>query len=139
MTRRAAVLSVVPCADVLRSTGQEGRGNALANPLAPGRGRDRSRGLAPGRGRAQIRRAHSFGGMADLPDPYALRAAMAVRWGEWVRRHFRRPEDVAVAFGVTFQAARNWFDGLHRPSGETVLMAQLVWGDAFTAFMREGV
>lgn len=73
----------------------------------------------------------------DLPDPYVLRAAMAVRWGEWVRRHFRRAEDVAVAFGVTFQCARNWFDGLHRPSGETVLMAQMIWGDEFTSFMRE--
>lgn len=148
MTRRAApVLSCVPCADVSRADAQKGspslRENPLANPLVPGsapnRGRDRSRGSAPVRGRLQARAAHDFGGMADLPDPYALRAAMADRWGLWVRRHFRRPEDVAVAFGVTFQAARNWFDGLHRPSGETVLMAQLVWGGEFTAFMREGV
>lgn len=104
---------------------------AQPNAFAPEGGR--------GRGRLQARRAHDFGGMADLPDPFALRAAMAVRWGAWVRRHFRRPEDVAVAFGVTFQAARNWFDGLHRPSGETVLLAQMVWGGEFTAFMREGV
>lgn len=139
MTRRSAVLSCVPCADVSRSTGQEGRANALANALAPGRGRDRSRGMAPGRSRASDRRAHDFGGMAELPDPFALRAAMAVRWGAWLRRHFRRPEDVAVAFGVTFQCARNWWGGLHRPSGETVLMAQLIWGEDFTSFMREAV
>lgn len=141
MTRRAAVaLSVVSCADVSRPSGQKANASVRANPLAAPqrRGRDAERGRTPVRGAALARRGHGFA-MADLPDPYALRAAMAVRWGEWVRRHFRRPEDVAVAFGVTFQAARNWFDGLHRPSGETVLMAQLIWGEDFTSFMREGV
>lgn len=101
--------------------------NPRANPLS-------GRGRAP----AAARRAHGFARAPGLSldlDPFEVRAAMAVRWGAWVQRHFRRPEEAAVAFGVTHQCAKNWFDGLHKPAGETILMAVSLWGPAFTAHM----
>jgi hypothetical protein len=73
---------------------------------------------------------------SPLPDPYRLRADMAERWSLWLRRNLASPEEAAVLFHVRGQTARNWWDGLHRPAGETVMMAQLIWGEAFLDFMR---
>lgn len=91
-----------------------------------------------GRARGDARRAFGFArapGFAAGRDPFEIRAAMAGRWGVWVRRHFRRPEEAAVAFGVTHQCARNWFEDLHKPSGDTLLIAADLWGAEFLAHM----
>lgn len=99
--------------------GQNGR----TNPL------DRRRGSP--------RRAH--GALMALPgriDPHQLRAEMPVLWGQFLRRKFRRIEDVSVHFGVTFQCACNWWGGLHRPQGDAVLLACECWGAEFVEFMR---
>ncbi|MEI4470945.1 hypothetical protein [Frigidibacter sp. MR17.24] len=126
MTRslRTSAVALHPSSPAVRETG---RASIRPNPL-DGRGRSR----------ASARAAHGFARAPGLTldlDPFDLRAVMAERWGAWVRRQFRRPEEAAVAFGVTHQCARNWFDGLHRPAGETVLMAVSLWGPAFTAHM----
>ncbi len=89
------------------------------------------------RRRASPRRAH--GTLGPLPgriDPHQLRAAMPVLWGQFLRRKFRRIEDVSIHFGVTFQTGCNWWGGLHRPQGDAVLLACECWGAEFIEFMR---
>ncbi|MEI4485619.1 hypothetical protein V8J36_05410 [Frigidibacter sp. MR17.14] len=91
-----------------------------------------------GRGRAAVRAAHGFvraPGLIEGYDPFAIRAQMPERWSLWVRKHFRRAEEAAVAFGVTHQCAKYWFEGLHKPSGDTLLIAADLWGAEFLAHM----
>ncbi|MCV2877590.1 hypothetical protein OE699_01890 [Sedimentimonas flavescens] len=83
-----------------------------------------------GRGRAAHRRAH---GWAVEPDAY--RVAFCGRWQGLMQHLFRTREDVASAFGVTFQTACNWWDGTNRPSGDRVALAAITWPEEFARFM----
>lgn len=56
-------------------------------------------------------------------DPRAFRARFADYWAEFLRQNYRNPEAVAVAFGVRYQTALNWWQGLNRPSGDAVALA----------------
>lgn len=47
----------------------------------------------------------------------------AERWAEFLRENFHTPEQIAVAFGVTAQTARNWLDGTAAPRGHAVALA----------------
>ena len=69
-----------------------------------------------GRGRsvAAARRAH-----ACRPDA----AVFQRRWSHLMIATFPSREACAVHFGVTFQTACNWFDGLCRPYGDAVAFA----------------
>lgn len=62
---------------------------------------------------------------ATAPDPRALRLRFAALFAEFLRANYRNPEEVAVAFGVRFQTALNWWNGANRPSGDTVALAEL--------------
>ena len=66
-------------------------------------------------------------------DPLGFRAHFALRWGEFLRANYRNPEEVAVNFGVRYQTALNWWQGLNRPSGDVVAAAFLEHPEA----MRE--
>lgn len=55
-------------------------------------------------------------------DPYRFKAMFPDHWAGFLRGHFRNPEHVAYAFGVTYQTARNWWDGINRPSGDKVAL-----------------
>ncbi|OWJ71399.1 hypothetical protein CDV50_10365 [Haematobacter massiliensis] len=70
--------------------------------------------------------------LSNLFEPRAFRLRFADYWSKFLRQNYRRPEDVAVAFGVTFQTACNWWDGLNRPSGDAVALA----GRSFHDFME---
>lgn len=55
-------------------------------------------------------------------EPRAMRARFADHWAEFLRAHYRNPEEVAVAFGVRFQTAVNWWNAANRPSGDSVAL-----------------
>lgn len=56
-------------------------------------------------------------------DPYRFRAQFPDHWSGFLRAHFKNAEHVAVSFDVTYQTARNWWEGTHRPSGDKVALA----------------
>ncbi len=65
-------------------------------------------------------------------DPRSFRARFAAFWSDFIRANYRNPEEVSVAFGVTFQTALNWWNGANRPSGDVVALA----GRRFMDFME---
>lgn len=56
-------------------------------------------------------------------DPRAFRARFTHIWSEFIRANYRNPEEVAVYFGVRFQTACNWWNGVNRPTGDVVARA----------------
>ncbi|MEP4195922.1 MAG: hypothetical protein ABJL99_09835 [Aliishimia sp.] len=56
-------------------------------------------------------------------DPSHYRSVFPERWAEFLRTNHRCPEDVAVFYDVTYRTARNWWDGINRPSGDRVAIA----------------
>lgn len=68
-------------------------------------------------------------------DPWRFRAAFPDRWQAFLRAHYRSPEHVAVAFGVTERAARGWWEGTGGPQGDKVVVAVMRHGGAFMAAM----
>ena len=68
-----------------------------------------------GRSAAAARRAHAS---------FRLdRDQFARRWSLLMIASFGSREECAVHFGVTYQAACNWFDGICRPYGDIVAHA----------------
>ncbi|WP_313349105.1 hypothetical protein [Paracoccus sp. (in: a-proteobacteria)] len=65
-------------------------------------------------------------------EPRTFRARFATFWSDFIRANYRNPEEVSVAFGVTFQTALNWWNGANRPSGDVVALA----GRRFMDFME---
>ncbi|MDB6177919.1 hypothetical protein PAF17_10445 [Paracoccus sp. Z330] len=82
-----------------------------------------------GRGHRHIRRAHVH---AHRPD----RAVFLQRWSLLMIASFDSREACAVHFGVTFQTACNWFDGLNAPYGHHVDFAHASLS-GFSKVMRE--
>ena len=65
-----------------------------------------------GRNRDAARRAHSHHGTD--------RGVFVQRWSLLMIASFNSREACAVHFGVTFQTACNWFDGMNAPYGHHV-------------------
>jgi hypothetical protein len=55
-------------------------------------------------------------------DPDAMRLRFPDIWSAFLHEHYRNPEEVAVAFGVRFQTACNWWAGTNRPTGDKVAL-----------------
>jgi len=53
-------------------------------------------------------------------DGAEFRAWFVPKFAEWLRGNFRRPEDVAAAFGVRSSTAWNWWNGDNRATGDAV-------------------
>lgn len=99
---------------------QTSRPNPLPKAIAGGRGRSR----------VAIRRAHGWGPC----DPRTARAALPWQWQDFVTSNFASREECAVFFGVTFQTACNWFDGLVAPSSPALMCARRDMRIAFDAW-----
>lgn len=69
-------------------------------------------------------------------DPDRMRFEFPDLWADYLRAHFRNPEAVSVAFGVTFQTACNWWNATHRPSGDKVALAALRDPEGFADAMQ---
>lgn len=78
------------------------------------------------RERAQMSHANVF-------EPHRFRAKFPDQWSGFLRAHFRNAEEVAVTFDVTYQTARNWLEGSHRPSGDNVALAAVSMPRRFAA------
>lgn len=65
-------------------------------------------------------------------DPRTFRSRFAHFWAEFLRANYRNPEEVAVVYGVRYQTALNWWQGMNRPSGDVVALA----GRTFADFME---
>ncbi len=96
---------------------------------------DRQRGRHPrpagrGRDRGAARRA-----CGRLPDLGRMQAAAL--WSGFVTETCGTREACAVVFGVTFQAACNWFDGFSVPGGDHVLKGAAMFPQAFARLVDE--
>ena len=66
-------------------------------------------------------------------DPYRFKALFPDQWAAFLRAHHRRPEEVAVFYGVTFKTAENWWHGVTAGTGASVAQAALAHPDGFVA------
>jgi hypothetical protein len=66
---------------------------------------------------------------ACLPVADVTRDAAIDRWIALITRHCGTREACAAMFGVTFQTACNWFDGVSAPSAAAVFQAVDWWGE----------
>ena len=66
-------------------------------------------------------------------DPYRFKALFPDQWAAFLRAHHRRPEEVAVFYGVTFKTAENWWHGVTAGTGASVALAALSDPEGFTA------
>lgn len=58
-----------------------------------------------------------------LSDPRSFDQHLRDAWVELTNKHFQSAEHVAVFFGVTEKAARNWREGTTGPKGGAVAYA----------------
>lgn len=57
------------------------------------------------------------------------------RFSQFLQANYRNPEEVSVVYGVRFQTALNWWQGVNAPSGDTATIVAMRHGAAFTDFM----
>lgn len=70
-------------------------------------------------------------------DPYWLARNMPVIWADYLRQHYRRAETVAHVFGVTFQTARNWMEGVGKPTSDKLAFEDIANPGRFSAAVLE--
>lgn len=80
-------------------------------------------------GRRQADRVRPVSRPTCLPVADVTRDAAIDRWIALITRHCGSREACAAMFGVTFQTACNWFDGVSAPSAAAVFQAVDWWGD----------
>lgn len=68
-------------------------------------------------------------------EPRGFRAFFAARWGAFLRENYRNPEEVAAAFGVRYQTALNWWQGVNAPSGWASALASQTHAESFSEHM----
>lgn len=82
--------------------------------------------------------ARKFNALDGRPvDPYRFKALFPDQWSAFLRAHHRRPEEVAVFYGVTFKTAENWWHGVNAGSGAAVAQAALAHPDGFAAHFSD--
>lgn len=74
--------------------------------------------------------------LTKVLEPHGFRARFACYFGDFLRAEYRNPEEVSVAFGVRYQTALNWWQGVNRPSGDVVALAFLRNPDGIAPHMR---
>ena len=71
-------------------------------------------------------------------DPRCFRASFAERWSLFLQKNYRNAEEASVAYGVRYQTALNWWQGVNRPSGDVVAMAAMSHPKDFTEHFGSG-
>lgn len=69
-------------------------------------------------------------------EPRSFRMRFAAHWSLFLQENYRNPEEVSVAFGVRYQTALNWWQGVNRPSGDVVALAFMQHPKRLPDFMR---
>ena len=69
-------------------------------------------------------------------DPYRMAAHFPDLWAGYLAAHYRRAEDVAVVFDVTYRTACNWLSGVSRPTGDKVMLEAMEHPERLIAHMR---
>jgi hypothetical protein len=75
--------------------------------------------------------------LSKVFEPRSFRAFFAMRFAAFLQANYRNPEEVAVVFGVRYQTALNWWQGINRPSGDVVAMAYMHHGDELSKHMQD--
>ncbi|MFC6585914.1 hypothetical protein ACFQDZ_00640 [Sulfitobacter pacificus] len=71
-------------------------------------------------------------------DPRSFKAFFKDRFAEFLHDNYDNAEEVAVIYGVRYQTALNWWQGINAPSGDTTTLACLRHGQKFIDFMGKG-
>ncbi|MEO9648797.1 MAG: hypothetical protein ABJ360_22425 [Roseobacter sp.] len=74
--------------------------------------------------------------LSKVFDPRNFREFFAKRWSEFLQENYQNAEQVAVIYGVRYQTALNWWQGVNKPSGDVVAIACMRHGEEFTNHMR---
>lgn len=73
--------------------------------------------------------------LSKVLDPRSFREFFANRWSTFLHENYRNAEEVAFIYGVRYQTALNWWQGVNKPSGDVVALACMRHGDKFTSHM----
>lgn len=73
--------------------------------------------------------------LSKVMDPRGFKSFFKQRFAAFLKAHYRNAEEVAVIYGVRYQTALNWWQGVNAPSGDTTTLAAMRHGKAFTDFM----
>lgn len=68
-------------------------------------------------------------------DPRGFKAFFKHRFARFLQENYRNAEEVSVVFGVRYQTALNWWQGINAPSGDTSTLAAMMHGQAYLDFM----
>lgn len=68
-------------------------------------------------------------------DPYCFKAYFKDRFSAFLQANYRNAEHVAVVYGVRYQTALNWWQGINAPSGDTTTLACIIHGQNYIDFM----
>lgn len=71
-------------------------------------------------------------------DPRSFKAFFKHRFAEFLQDNYESAEEIAVIYGVRYQTALNWWQGINAPSGDTITLACLRHGQKFIDFMGKG-
>lgn len=73
--------------------------------------------------------------LSKVVDPRGFKVFFKGRFAQFLQANYRNAEEVAFVYGVRYQTALNWWQGINAPSGDTTTLAALRHGQAFTDFM----
>ena len=57
--------------------------------------------------------------------PRWLKSSFPSYVSRFLKSHYSGPEEVCYVYGVRYQTAYNWYYGLNKPSGDSVMLIEL--------------
>jgi hypothetical protein len=75
--------------------------------------------------------------LSKVIDPRGFKAFFKARFALFLQANYRSAEEVAVVYGVRYQTALNWWQGVNAPSGDTTTLAAMRHGSVFIDFMAD--
>ncbi len=71
-------------------------------------------------------------------DPRGFKMFFKHRFAQFLQANYRNAEEVSVVYGVRYQTANNWWQGLNAPSGDTTTLAAMMHGQVYLDHMAGG-
>jgi len=73
--------------------------------------------------------------LSKVFDPHGFKRYFKHRFAKFLQQNYRNAEEVAVIYGVRYQTALNWWQGINAPSGDTTTLTAMRHGQKFTDFI----